>query len=559
MMDRDLQDLLMAWTGSEVSEERRAELLEKLRAEAGLQKAFAEELRLLGQLKAVQAAEPRWLRVEDALSLSSTSPADETELMDVVMDEIRESSVRPFKRGNAWLVAAAVTIFSALLVWWILPRQTPSNLAPAAHSGSAESLAVLSSLPAGAEVQADGRRLREGDVVTSGRLNFTGSAATLTFFNGATLFLEGAVELDLVGMDRVACQRGRLRVRMPEGATGFTVTAPGMAVVDLGTEFAMNITPDGRAALRVFEGKVEASVLNREGYTLRSELLEKDESAAIESGRIARQFQAAESFASDPGHDPLPLKISADYAAKIMLAKPWGYWRFETLNDGSSPNEVPAGPAFRVTGPVHLDGAHGGNQTLVFAPQAAEQRVLLDGVWQPGVGSGYAVEFWMRPESIRLSAIVSLIEEAPLVEPERHLFLLQLMDRSQRWMHPHGAIRFLHRLPAGTRGGVNIFSEQTYVPGRWHHVVAQCQHGHMELYINGRLAGTAEAGAEVPAAAYRCLIGRLKQVGEGDNATTRAFVGQIDELALYERPLAAEEIAQHATAGGIPNPPRLVR
>jgi hypothetical protein len=183
----------------------------------------------------------------------------------------------------------------------------------------------------------------------------------------------------------------------------------------------------------------------------------------------------------------------------------------------------------------------------------------MEGAWHPEATSGYAVEFWMRPENIRLSAVVSLIEEAPLTEPERHLFLLQLMDRSQRWVHPHGAIRFLHRLPAGTRGGVNIFTEQAYVPGRWHHVVAQWHRGQMELYINGRLAGAAEAGPELPGGAYRCLIGRLKQAGEGDNATARAFVGQLDELALYERPLTPAEIARHAAAGSAPNSPRAPR
>ncbi len=561
-MDRDLQDLLMAWTGSETSAERRVELLARLNTDAEFRKAFVEEIRLLGQLKTVQSGEPRWLRIDDELGLDAPPRPSEADLTDSIMGEIRDPSTSRVAQFSPWLIAAAVALFAALGAWslWKRPAMPEVPLlvqAPAKENSG--SLAVLSSLPSGAGVEVDGRRVQEGDVVMAGRLRLEGGAATLTFFNGAILFLEGESELDLLGLDRVACQRGRLRVRMPEGATGFTVTGPGMAVVDLGTEFAMNIAKDGHVAVRVFEGKIEASVLNREGYTLRSELLEKDESAAIVSGRIARGLQNAEDFVAAPDDGPQPLVLSDEYAVSVKAAKPWGYWRFEKLADGVSPNEIPAGPAFQASGPVYLDGASGANQTLVFAPQAAEQRLLLDGIWRPNAGSGYAVEFWMRPEGIRLSAIVSLIKEASLTAPEKHLFLLQLMDRNQRWLHPQGAIRFLHRLPAGERGGVNIFSEQTYVPGRWHHVVAQYERGRMELYVNGRIAGSAETDAAMPSDAYRCLIGRLKQAGEGDNAATRPFVGQIDELALYERPLTRDEIARHAAAGGLPRLPRLAR
>ncbi len=554
-MERDLQDLLMAWTGSEVSEERRAELLARLQTDAALRKAFAEELRLLGQLKAVQSVQPRWLRMEDELGLDASVSSDESALVDAVLEEIGAPKMQSATTSSRWLIAAAILVFASLAVWWTWLRPVaPQTVAAAPVVENAPGLAVLSNLSAGAATDATGRKLREGDVVAPGRLRLASGAATLTFFNGATLFLEGESELDLQGMDRVACQRGRLRVRMPEGATGFTITGPGMAVVDLGTEFGMNVATDGRVALRVFEGKVEASVLNRDGYTLRSELLEKDESAAIESGRIARDAKSSDDFAVAPSDAPQPLVLSGGYAARVKAARPWGYWRFETLDDGFSPNEIEGGPAFRAGGPVRLDDGQAGNHTLVFAPQAAEQRLLLDGNWDMKADTGYAVEFWMRPERIRLSAIVSLIADAPPTEPERHLFLLQLMDRSQRWLHPHGAIRFLHRVPAGTGGGVNIFTEQTYVPGRWHHIVAQANRGQLELYVNGRLAGKVDAGAEMPGGAYRCLIGRLKQIGEGDNAATRPFVGQLDELALYERSLTPQEIAQHAAAGGPPNP-----
>ena len=77
--------------------------------------------------------------------------------------------------------------------------------------------------------------------------------------------VEGPADVELVSVDRIYCRRGKVRSRVPKGAEGFVVSAPGSAVIDMGTEFAVNLTADGRTRGRVFEGEVEASVLSRLG------------------------------------------------------------------------------------------------------------------------------------------------------------------------------------------------------------------------------------------------------------------------------------------------------
>ena len=59
--------------------------------------------------------------------------------------------------------------------------------------------------------------------------------------------MEGPADLELIAIDRVFCRRGRLRTRVPDGAEGFVVSGPGSAVMDLGTEFALNVEADGKA------------------------------------------------------------------------------------------------------------------------------------------------------------------------------------------------------------------------------------------------------------------------------------------------------------------------
>src|ERR1700722_8690151 len=78
-MEPDLRDLLSAWLGTECAAPRYDELLARVRQDEAFRRAFVNEIRMLGMLKAVQSAEPRWLRLEDELGWSAAEQlADET-------------------------------------------------------------------------------------------------------------------------------------------------------------------------------------------------------------------------------------------------------------------------------------------------------------------------------------------------------------------------------------------------------------------------------------------------------------------------------------------------
>src|SRR5205823_12355505 len=111
----------------------------------------------------------------------------------------------------------------------------------------------------------------EGSPLPTGPLRLRAGRVTLTLFNGVMLSLQGPADLDMTSVERILCRQGKLRARVPAGPEGFAVLAPGAAVVDLGTEFGLNVAADGKAELMVFEGMAELSVLNAEGHTLRSQ------------------------------------------------------------------------------------------------------------------------------------------------------------------------------------------------------------------------------------------------------------------------------------------------
>jgi hypothetical protein len=404
--------------------------------------------------------------------------------------------------------------------------------------------------------------LREGSVVRTGRLRLREGRLTLAFFSGVSLTIEGPADLELRAADRVFCHQGKLRVRVPRGAEGFTIVAPGYEIVDLGSELAVNREPGGQSRVMVFEGEAAVSVLGKDGRSIRGALVERRRSVEVDpdGGRIQEVPPQPEAFTRLGEFVPTPLELGADYAAAVLAARPWGYWRFESLADGRVPNEIGGGPALRALGGIELERSANGNHWVHFRPDDPTQALLLDGEFTPPRTAGYAIEVWVQadlpsPGAYGQTALVSLIARDD-DRPEGHVAYLELTSRGRRSPHEPCAVRFLDRWPADWKGGVDVFSRRTVVPSLWHHVVGQKAGGTLELYVDGECVGTSPAklnaqDATDPATtACRLLVGRLKQKGRSpDTSEIRAFEGRLDELAVYDRPLTPDEIRAHAAFG----------
>lgn len=97
---------------------------------------------------------------------------------------------------------------------------------------------------------------REGDVLPAGTLAFESGLAEIDLFCGATLVVEGPASFNLKSDWVVEVQRGRLRANVPPAARGFIVRAGDSEVIDLGTEFALQVGPNG-SRVEVVDGEVE--------------------------------------------------------------------------------------------------------------------------------------------------------------------------------------------------------------------------------------------------------------------------------------------------------------
>jgi hypothetical protein len=545
-MDEDLRDLLSAWRGSDFDADRCAELLEKLRRDEEFRRAFVEETRLLGMLKVVQSSQPRWLLLEDELGWSAeereAGAALEQRVMRHIQDAPRTQTI------SVWKLAALVAaVFLIGLLLLVPPR---GDRGSSSQPEIPPYVAVVIRLDGAQWESPDGSQPSAGSPLPAGSHHLRAGRAVLTLFNGVMLSVQGPADLNLLSVDRVFCRQGKVRARVPAGADGFTVFAPGSAVVDFGTEFGLNVAADGKAQCMVFQGKAEVSLLNGEGHMLRSQLLSAKMAADLDpgAGSIRDIAPMPDQFVAAPEMIPPALVLDPAYPEEVRKLRPWGYWRFEAQANHLFPNEVPGQPPLRAVGPVALAGAPGDNHSAVFSSAKAAQYLAMDGTWTPPRPEGYAVELWALSENFKTSSLISLISRAD--EPgQNHIFLLEMTGRSHHLLHDPCRVRFLDRWPPGVAGGVNVFSQRMYIPYRWHHLVAQKIEDRLELYLDGEAQGASRADQDEATTACRLLVGRLKTDAQPNISQIRPFVGRLDELAVYDRPLSPEDIRRHYELG----------
>jgi hypothetical protein len=111
-----------------------------------------------------------------------------------------------------------------------------------------------------------------GSDIESGELSFSNGMAQLEFMQGATVILEGPVKTTLIHTNALKVERGKMRAHVPKVAVGFTVNLPMGKVIDLGTDFGVEVDEEGAAEIYVYRGKVSYRGVDFEGNEVTREL-----------------------------------------------------------------------------------------------------------------------------------------------------------------------------------------------------------------------------------------------------------------------------------------------
>lgn len=97
--------------------------------------------------------------------------------------------------------------------------------------------------------------------IRAGRYRLTSGVARIRMNSGVEFIAQGPCDFALDDQNDTRLHRGRMTGHAPPQAAGFIVRTPTSTIVDLGTEFGVDVTRSGTSSIHVIQGKVRADLL----------------------------------------------------------------------------------------------------------------------------------------------------------------------------------------------------------------------------------------------------------------------------------------------------------
>lgn len=403
---------------------------------------------------------------------------------------------------------------------------------------------------------------REGDILPAGILSFQSGVAEIDFFCGATLIVEGPARLDIQSDWAVTALEGRIRASVPPAARGFTVKAAESEIVDLGTEFAVEVTADN-AHVTVLDGEVELRggqyhglhLLTGDGRSLKGERRQPNDwqtlstSAELEERHRKVQtehFDVWRRFSKKLGSDE---RLIAYYPIASQSAE-------RTIANTFASDSTRDG---QILGPVGRSaGRFGPDSTaLEFARPGSRVRTMIDGEFE-----AYTFACWVRIDSLKHRYNALFMGDGyengephwQIRDDGRVMFSVMVDDtevvshfsqEDQKVVHDAGRHRVYTTAPIWK-------SSQS---GQWFHLAAVYDPARrvVKQYLNGKLLQSWPIEDEFYIETLRIGPAEIGNWGQPFRDSpwfaVRNLDGAIDELAIFHAPLTDEEIQSIYSAG----------
>ena len=229
-------DWMRQYAEGAASAETTAKLEQALREDASFRKLFIE-----------------YLNVDLALSTTAAFAEPVAEV------KVVRFSKTSRKASWAWAAAAVVALLVTFSSFWF--NQHRLNGGKDTGAGVIDPyLAIVVDQTPTARWSGTNAPRGLGHALGRDRCRLESGEARLQLDNGVELLLRAPAELQLRSVDHAILYRGQASVRVPKEAIGFRLDAPGLNVVDLGTEFSLAVDDRGQPQVHVFQGKVRAAL-----------------------------------------------------------------------------------------------------------------------------------------------------------------------------------------------------------------------------------------------------------------------------------------------------------
>jgi hypothetical protein len=470
----------------------------------------------------------------------------------------------PWRWRLGWRLAGMLAASLLLVVTGYLVNswQQPGRAIPTSARGPGTDVPVLEPQASGLAVLTRSVRARwdprcpplaVGATVPPGPLRLQSGLVQLEFYSGAALVVEGPADLELLATNRLRCRAGKVRATVPPQAHGFTILSATAELVDLGTEFGMEVAPNGATEVHVFAGKVEVHDArpNRSAGSKR-EVLAGQGLKVEEGGRRTAIPVNARRFASPDEVDNLTTVAVATRHAEWSRASEQlrrdprliVYYPFQSRRPGertlwaeNAPEDGSRNGA--IIGCEWLSGRWPGKQALEFKRPGDRVRLTVRGEFD-------ALTFmaWVRVDALenRFNGLF-LTDGFEIGAP--HWQIDRVGNLRLGVCHGHSGTRWQ---------GHNYLSEVVFRPdqlGQWKHLAAvyDAAAGQVTHYVNGEEFDQSELREIVRLSIGNAELGNWGASVSGDSTPVRNLSGRMDEFCLFRVALTPEEILKFYRAG----------
>jgi hypothetical protein len=236
-------------------------------------------------------------------------------------------------------------------------------------------------------IQWSGQTFQPGQRLTAGQsIALDAGVLELTFDAGARVVIQAPACLKIESPLSLLLEKGKLSAEITDvRARGFCVNTPRESIIDQGTEFGVEVTPQGSSRVHVFKGAVDiASSASRQAAESRR-LLEN-------SGARVEQGSGAMTLLQDTGESFIRRVEDAGRDRHVVA-----YWRFE---------DRPVGAIAPDTGRnvqqvcATVDSSFNGNDLYTYIPESRptfSDRVPAAGVPQTGCLNRTCLDTYSAP------------------------------------------------------------------------------------------------------------------------------------------------------------------
>ena len=511
----DPEVLIQHYLEDSLTEAEAAALLELIQRDPSLSGRLMDQLQLDAMLRSEAAAPMQ--------QVTPASPSKEAQILTPTPS-----------RKTRWLPMTAVAAIAAcvtLAATWLTGIFDPTNDDEATTS-------AVAVLMRGVNAEWEGTAPQTGTPLIPGVLRLKSGLAQIEFYQGARVTLEGPANFELVSVSEARCTSGKLSAHVPPQAKGFRIQTPKGTVVDLGTDFGLDLNSP-EAQVHVFKGEVE---LHPDGAAMQP----------LKEGEAALLSDAARLLTADHGAFVSLGDMDERTAESQRLA-------FEQWLQSSTQWDADAALLVRLDfqDPSHTRALR--NHALHAAQVPAGSIVGCQ--WTEGRWPGkHALEFRNVSDRVRLSipgehAALTLSARVRIHGLDRaynSLFMVEgYKDGAVHWQITRdGELRLglagRNGIPARDHDTPAIFTPERF--GQWLHLVTCVDPAAKEVrhYMNGELVARVPRTAMYPLKMPLAELGNWNNDSHGNRTAIRHFSGVMDEFMLFNRVLTEAEIAKLA-------------